>query len=66
MRMSKVKFIRLEKNISRAELSRISGVPVSTLIDIENNGANARFDTMSRIADALGVLLDELRKDKKD
>ena len=51
--------IRLEKGISVAELSRLSGVPVRTIEDLEKRG-DGRVSTLIKLADALSVTLDEL------
>lgn len=55
----KVKEIRQEKNLSVPALSRLSGVPVRTIEDLEKRG-DGRVSTLIRIADALGVTLDRL------
>nr|DAT55304.1 MAG TPA: Helix-turn-helix XRE-family like protein [Caudoviricetes sp.] len=51
--------IRLEKGLSVAELSRLSGVPVRTIEDLEKRG-DGRVSTLIKLADALSVTLDEL------
>ena len=51
--------IRLEKGLSVAELSRLSGVPVRTIEDLEKRG-DGRASTLIKLADALSVTLDEL------
>ena len=51
--------IRLEKGLSVAELSRLSGVPVRTIEDLEKRG-EGRVSTLIKLADALSVTLDEL------
>jgi DNA-binding helix-turn-helix protein len=51
--------IRLEKGLSVAELSRLSGVPVRTIEDLEKRG-DGRVSTIIKLADALSVTLDEL------
>ena len=42
-----------------AELSRLSGVPVRTIEDLEKRG-DGRVSTLIKLADALSVPLDEL------
>ena len=54
-----LKRIRLEKGLSVAELSRLSGVPVRTIEDLEKRG-DGRVSTLIKLADALSVTLDEL------
>lgn len=51
--------IRLEKGLSVAELSRLSGVPMRTIEDLEKRG-DGRVSTLIKLADALSVTLDEL------
>jgi DNA-binding helix-turn-helix protein len=51
--------IRLEKGLSVAELSRLSGVPVRTIEDLEKRG-DGRVSTLIKLADALSVTLDKL------
>ena len=51
--------IRLEKGLSVAELSRLSGVPVRTIEDLEKRG-DGRVSTLIKLVDALSVTLDEL------
>ena len=55
----KLKKIRLEKGLSVAELSRLSGVPVRTIEDLEKRG-DGRVSTIIKLADALSVTLDKL------
>jgi DNA-binding helix-turn-helix protein len=55
----KLKKIRLEKGLSVPELSRLSGVPVRTIEDLEKRG-DGRVSTIIKLADALSVTLDEL------
>ena len=58
----KIKQLRTEKNISRAEFSRISGIPLRTLEDIENVNKNIdpRLSTLLKIVSALNVTLNDL------
>lgn len=55
----KLKKIRLEKGLSVPELSRLSGVPVRTIEDLEKRG-DGRVSTIIKLADALSVTLDKL------
>lgn len=57
--MLKLVDIRNEKGISRAELSRISGVPLRTLEDLEKRG-DGRISTLYKIAISLNMTLDDL------
>lgn len=61
-----IKEIRERKGLSRYKLSKISGVGESTLQNIENNdNPNPTFKVMCKIADALQVSLDDLRRNNK-
>ena len=54
--------IRLSQNLSVPELSRLSGVPLRTIQDMERRG-EGRLSTAWRLASALGVTLDQLDDD---
>lgn len=58
----KLKEIRLSKKISVPQLVELSDVPRRTIQDIEKNN-NCKVDTAIKLADALGVTLDELCRD---
>lgn len=58
----KLKELRQNKNLSVPQLVEISGVPRRTIQDIEKNN-NCKVDTAIKLADALGVTLDELCRD---
>ena len=55
----KLREIRKEKNMTVPELSRISGVPVRTIEDLEKRG-DGRVSTLIKLANALNVTLDQL------
>ena len=55
----KLRKIRLEKGLSVPELSRLSGVPVRTIEDLEKR-KDGRVSTLIKLADTLSVTLDEL------
>lgn len=55
----KLKEIRIEKGLSVPQLEKISGVPRRTIQDLEKRD-DGRVSTMLKLADALGVTLDEL------
>ena len=57
--------IRLEKKYSVPELSRLSGVPVRTIENIEKRNQCTVCNAI-KIADALQVSLDELCRDKAE
>jgi transcriptional regulator with XRE-family HTH domain len=58
----KLKEIRTSKSLSVPALSRLSGVPVRTIEDLERRG-DGRVSTLIRLADALDVTLDHLCRD---
>lgn len=55
----KLKQIRLEKGLSVPKLAELSGVPRRTIQDLEKRD-DGRVSTLIKLADALGVTLDEL------
>ena len=57
-----LKKIRIEKGYSVPALSKLSGVPVRTIEDIEKRGQGTIANAI-RLADALKVSLDELCRD---
>lgn len=61
----KLRELRLQRGLSVAALSSLSGVPVRTIEDIERRG-DCRISTARRLCDALGVTLDELCPPQKD
>ena len=54
-----LKTIRKEQGHSVPKLSKISGVPIRTIEDIERRG-DCRVSSAIKLAAALGVTLDEL------
>lgn len=62
----RVKELREYRKLSRYRLAKLSGVNESTLQMIENSdNPNPTFRVMCKIADALEVSLDDLRKEAK-
>lgn len=55
----KLREIRLSKDLSVPALSRLSGVPIRTIEDLERRG-DGRVSTVLKLADALQVTMDEL------
>ena len=51
--------IRKSQNLSVPELSRLSGVSVRTIEDLEKRG-DGRVSTLIKLADVLNVSLDQL------
>lgn len=58
-----LKKIRKLKNLSVPALAELSGVPRRTIQDLEARD-DGRVSTMIKLADALGVTLDELCREK--
>lgn len=58
----KLKEIRISKALSVPQLVELSGVPRRTIQDIEKSN-NCKVSTAIKLADALGVTLDELCRD---
>lgn len=58
-----VKIIRNQQGLSARKLSELSGVPLRTIEDIERFD-RCKVDTAIKLADALGVTLDELCRSK--
>ncbi len=58
-----LKQIRTEKGLSGRALSELSGVPLRTIEDLERRG-DGRVSTLIRLADTLGVTLDELCREQ--
>lgn len=54
-----------KKSMSVYRLSKLTGIPNSTLLSYKNDGVEPTFNNMEKIADALGVSLDEFRSDRK-
>lgn len=52
--------LREQLKLSRRGLSRASGVPCTTIADIEARGATPRVDTAQALAEAVGCSLAEL------
>ena len=55
----KLREIRKNKKMSVPELSRLSGVSIRTIEDLEKRG-DGRVSTLIKLADALNVTLDQL------
>ena len=52
--------LRVRNGLSQDELSKITGVPQSTLAYWEKSGKLAGRDTIIKVAKALGVTIEEL------
>lgn len=60
-----LKNIRLSQGLSVPALSRISGIPVRTIEDLERRD-DGRVSTLIKLSDALGVTLDQLCRKEAD
>lgn len=57
---NKIKAIREAKGMRQSELADKAGVSRPYMYDLENGARGAKPDTLSRIAEVLGVTVDEL------
>lgn len=57
-----LKRIRAEKGISQGDIVRAMGMPRSFVSSIENGRTNPTLATISKLAKAVGVSVDELLK----
>ena len=57
-----LKTIRVSKNITQSDLADVLGVDKSFVSNIENGKNNPTLSTISSLAKALGVTVDELFK----
>lgn len=61
--MLQLKEVRERENITRYRLAKKAGIPESTLQMIENSDdPNPTFKVICKIADALEISLDDLRR----
>ena len=58
--MTKIKEIRIKKNLSQSELARLSGMDRSNLNKIENGKKQPTLQTLNKIAGALKVSVKSL------
>ena len=66
MYLKNLKKLRQKKGWSQEKLAREAGISYNTLIKIERGVIkNPKIDTIIKIANALGVSIDELIKGKK-
>lgn len=58
-----IKKYRAKQGISQDKLSKLAGITLHTITKIESGAtANPRIETVKKIADALGVSIDDLIK----
>lgn len=64
---NKIEKLLKEKQINQAELSRRMNLHTSTITDLKKGRIKKpSFELVCKIADALDVSLDDLRKDKEE
>lgn len=56
----RMRAIRKHKNLTLVDLETITGIANGKISKIENGGTNVEFNTIVRLADALGVEIMEL------
>ena len=57
----KLKLVRVEKNLTQKDLSKLSGIATKTIIKIEKGDiSHITFGTLKKIADAVGVEFEKL------
>lgn len=57
---TELKKLRLERNMSQADLSKITGIPQTSISDVEQNKYIPKVTTCLLLANALGVELKHL------
>lgn len=60
--MNRIKEIRERVGIQQKDLAERAEISRPFLCDLENNRRGAKDETLRRIADALGVTVDELKE----
>ena len=60
--MNRIKEVREQMRVSQIELARSAEISQPFLCDLENNRRGAKPETYQRIADALGVKVEDLKE----
>jgi len=60
--MNKVRKLREAQGLTQQQLAKLAGVTQPYLHDLEKGNRGARPETWARIAEALGVKVEELRE----
>lgn len=61
----RVRALRLQHNMTQAELAQQSGIPRASIANIESEKGNPSFAFVMKVADVLGVTLDDLIDEEK-
>lgn len=61
--MNRIKAIRTALKVKQYELAAAANISQPYLHDLENGARGAKAETWARLADALGVTVDELRRE---
>ena len=64
--MNRIKELRKALKMTQCQLSEKAGVSQPYLLDLENNRRGAKTETYERIAEALGVTVEELVDSDKE
>lgn len=64
--MNRVRELREQRNMTQQMLASMASVSRPFLVDIEKNRRGAKQETWKRIADALSVTVDDLKKGDAD
>lgn len=56
--------VRERKGMTQAQLADKTGIPQTTISGVENNGKIPNFINASKMADALGIDMNEFPKEK--
>lgn len=61
--MNRVRYIRKSKGMKLRQVAETAGCSIAFLSDVELNRRGAKPETWNKIADALGVEVDDLKGD---
>ncbi len=62
----RMKAVRQSKQISVYKLAQMSGISETHIRDLERGDRNPSFDTLSRLAEPMGITLSELFNDSEE
>lgn len=58
-----LKKIRKSRNLTQEKIAELTGLPQSTISNIEKNISSPKIDTLSKLAKGLGIEVSELIKE---